>query len=88
MGKDSKKPHNIFGTFGKQKICQKNNHKITKEQLTNFVKENDIEEMAYPSSFDMEKFKSIKSFKDRVIYCKTHLKKTCRRIIKNSFSNR
>lgn len=33
-----------------------------------------MSEMAYPSSFDMEAFKSIKSFKDRIKYCSQRLK--------------
>lgn len=74
-GERFEKTPQYLWNFWKTKNLSENNHKITKEQLTNFVKENDIEEMAYPSSFDMEKFKSIKSFKDRVIYCKTHLKR-------------
>lgn len=42
---------------------------ITEEQL------NAIKEMAYPVSFNMEEFKSIRSFADRVKYCENRLKK-------------
>ncbi len=34
-----------------------------------------ITEMAYPTSFNMEQFKNIKSFTERVRYCKTHLQR-------------
>lgn len=40
------------------------------------VNENiELNEMPYPSSFDMEHFKSINSFKGRVEYCRQHLPK-------------
>lgn len=39
------------------------------------VSESDLGEMAYPESFNMNTFKSIKSFKGRVDYCKMHLKR-------------
>lgn len=42
---------------------------ITEQQL------NAIKEMAYPVSFNMEEFKSIRSFADRVKYCENRLKK-------------
>lgn len=42
---------------------------ITEEQL------NVIKEMAYPVNFNMEEFKSIRSFADRVKYCENRLKK-------------
>ena len=42
---------------------------ITEEQLSA------IQEMAYPTSFNMEEFKSIRSFADRVKYCENRLKK-------------
>jgi hypothetical protein len=42
---------------------------ILKEQLDT------IEEMAYPSSFNMEEFKNIKTFTDRVKYCEARLQK-------------
>ena len=34
-----------------------------------------IKEMAYPTSFNMEEFKSIRSFADRLKYCENRLKK-------------
>lgn len=40
---------------------------ITEQQL------NSIEEMAYPSSWHIEYFKSLRTFKDRVAYCKQQL---------------
>lgn len=42
---------------------------ITEQQL------DAIKEMAYPISFNMEEFKSIRSFADRVKYCENRLKK-------------
>lgn len=42
---------------------------ITEQQL------DAIKEMAYPVSFNMEEFKSIRSFADRVKYCENRLKK-------------
>lgn len=42
---------------------------ITEEQLSV------IQEMAYPTSFNIEEFKSIRSFADRVKYCENRLKK-------------
>lgn len=42
---------------------------ITEQQL------NAIKEMAYPVSFNMEEFKGIRSFADRVKYCENRLKK-------------
>ena len=41
---------------------------ISEKQLKYIIKE-----MAYPSNFNMEIFKSIKSFKDRINYCKERL---------------
>lgn len=38
-----------------------------------FLFENSVEEMAYPSSFNMEEFKSIPSFAGKVRYCKEKL---------------
>lgn len=42
---------------------------LTEEQF------NYLKEMAYPTSFNMEEFKSIRSFADRVKYCEQRLKK-------------
>lgn len=43
---------------------------ITEKQLKTL---RDMNEMAYPSSFNMEYFKSLKTFKERVEYCNTNL---------------
>lgn len=45
-------------------------------KLAELIKEfyKDINE-DYPSSFDMDYFKSLKTFKDRINYCKEHLKR-------------
>lgn len=49
-----------------------------KENIRNFVrkvlKESFIEE-EYPASFNMEQFKALKAFKDRVAYCEQHLQR-------------
>lgn len=48
--------------------------KLNKNDLKNIVV-NVIKEMAYPQSFNMEQFKNIKSFSQRVKYCDTRLRK-------------
>jgi hypothetical protein len=40
--------------------------------VENIIKEDQLEEV-YPQSFDMDVFKSLKTFKDRIAYCETHL---------------
>lgn len=47
---------------------------ITEEQHKYLLAENSLEEMAYPVNFNMEEFKNIKSFVERVKYCNSRLK--------------
>lgn len=46
---------------------------ITEEQLKYLIKENLMKEMAYPSSWDIDEFREITTFKGRVQYCKDRL---------------
>lgn len=70
-----KKTPEYLWNYWKTKNLAENDNAITKLQLNNLVNAKDIDEMAYPSSFNMEEFKSINSFAGRVKYCRTHLKR-------------
>lgn len=48
---------------------------ITESQLKQLIRENLVGEMAYPSSWNLEVFKTIKSFSGRVKYCEQHLQR-------------
>jgi hypothetical protein len=57
-------------------ILNEENKKVTPKKV--FITEsqmNYIKEMAYPISFNMEEFKNIKSFANRLKYCEERLKK-------------